>query len=557
MSNRPLLALFLAFAWSACLPAGDPPSGRHLVVGRELSRVFYSPSGDLGGPSHLLALGLEHPFQGDSSGRPVLDLMKLPTDSPLGAPMDPAGLSIVRRDLVPASKLPKGEVFPPSDSLGRLLLLQADPGFSQSVWRVDPATSEAFFIGRLDWLGDETNIVLSPNRNRVVVGINEFVVTELDGFQIPLGPTDDDPLFLDDDIYVDRPAGEMDEPGIWRVRPHGMPERIATNARFSRYSVSRELSLAWIPSMAGKRLLLERSDKSSIYQAYSLFDPDSLEETSLTSLTDKASLFSMAPSGRWLLFKHMPKEPSAPITLDVLDMAGPSVLLPLTDATTNRNPEWRPGEDEVWMGEEEGKITIWNPNQGLRVVAGNSHLVHRGSSIEASSFTQDGRFWFSNDGMPGTAVRLQSADQPEDPGILVTPEKSWVDSYWDVSDGRLLFALATTSPTRANAKLIDPVRRTEREFVLHGRIIAVGRTRFLALVDWEESLACGVLALIDLASGSRTLLAENVTSVAVDGWTATGTATTDDPLAPGTRVAFLSQNRMASPYDGLWTVELP
>jgi len=190
-------------------------------------------------------------------------------------------------------------------------------------------------------------------------------------------------------------------------------------------------------------------------------------------------------------------------------------------------------------------------------VAGNPYPLRRKPSAVESSFTQDGRYWFSRAEKPVAPLWLRSAEMPEDPGILIAPENSWVDSYWDVPDGRLLFAVTTTSFTRANALLIDPASRITRDFSLHGQILAAGRTRFLALIEWEESRECGVLALVDLDSGKQTRLAENVTSVAVDAWTATGAATTDDPLAPGVRVAFISRNRMASSYDGAWIVALP
>jgi len=426
------------------------------------------------------------------------------------------------------------------------------------VWRLDLGSGEQRHLGVVD--GNRVagnNLWLSPSGNRVVVGDVSMQVTDLDGFQVSIASTMDHPFFLEDDVYVHQTAmGEL-EPGIARVRTHGEVERVATNAQFPSGKDVRSLRLVGIPTAAGKRLLIERSDKQNLYQAYSLIDADTLEETPLTSLGDQAFLFSLAPSGRWLLFNHMPRDPSAPLTLDVLDAAGESTLLPIMAAKNLGEPKWRPDQDEVWINQEGDTIARWNPNVGARVVAGNPYPLRRKPSAVESSFTQDGRYWFSRAEKPVAPLWLRSAEMPEDPGILIAPENSWVDSYWDVPDGRLLFAVTTTSFTRANALLIDPASRITRDFSLHGQILAAGRTRFLALIEWEESRECGVLALVDLDSGKQTRLAENVTSVAVDAWTATGAATTDDPLAPGVRVAFISRNRMASSYDGAWIVALP
>ena len=44
-------------ALAGCLPAGDPPAGRHVAKDRTLSGVFLSPSEQEGVASYLLATG--------------------------------------------------------------------------------------------------------------------------------------------------------------------------------------------------------------------------------------------------------------------------------------------------------------------------------------------------------------------------------------------------------------------------------------------------------------------------------------------------------------------
>ena len=88
-------------------------------------------------------------------------------------------------------------------------------------------------------------------------------------------------------------------------------------------------------------------------------------------------------------------------------------------------------------------------------------------------------------------------------------------------------------------------------------MVALGHTRALAHVNWENGPGTGDLCLIDLATGAQTLLAENVYAAAVDTGIHADVPAGTDALAPGTRIAFLVRNRMDSPYDGVWVAELP
>ena len=88
-------------------------------------------------------------------------------------------------------------------------------------------------------------------------------------------------------------------------------------------------------------------------------------------------------------------------------------------------------------------------------------------------------------------------------------------------------------------------------------MVAVGKTRALALLQWEGGRNSGALTLIDLVSGAQTLLAEDVYLATVDPGHFAAVPPDTDLLVPGTEIAFLSRGRFASPYDGLWVTRLP
>jgi hypothetical protein len=109
--------------------------------------------------------------------------------------------------------------------------------------------------------------------------------------------------------------------------------------------------------------------------------------------------------------------------------------------------------------------------------------------------------------------------------------------------------------SRQDLYLVDLVTGQSRAMASGGHLVALGQNRALALLDWQLSSSTGALTVIDLATGAKTLLAEGVYAVAVDP--GPDPAEGADPLAAGTSIAFLVRNRLASPYDGLWTAHLP
>ena len=163
-------------------------------------------------------------------------------------------------------------------------------------------------------------------------------------------------------------------------------------------------------------------------------------------------------------------------------------------------------------------------------------------------FTPDGQFrlvveGFQSDRQP---VDLQSADDATAPFFRLNQPGTGIGSIWPLADGRLLVEDWITDVFRDDVYVVDPAARTSRALATSGHVVATGRDRVLFLSHWVAAGGSGDLTTVDLATGAATLLAENVSSVAVDA-----SADPNDALAPGTRVAYLVHNRIASPYDGL------
>ena len=132
-----------------------------------------------------------------------------------------------------------------------------------------------------------------------------------------------------------------------------------------------------------------------------------------------------------------------------------------------------------------------------------------------------------------------------------------MDSPRETGDGRLLAEAWLVDSQRSDIYLVDPDAMTSRTIASNGHVLSVGQTRALALLNFDLARLTGDLTLVDLASGDHTLIAEDVYAVAVDRGRLAIVPAGSDVLAPGTRVAFLTRNRLDSPYDGLWVTELP
>jgi hypothetical protein len=234
------------------------------------------------------------------------------------------------------------------------------------------------------------------------------------------------------------------------------------------------------------------------------------------------------------------------------------------DASVGGDGEWRPGHDEIWLYAytDPPRFAIWKPGASYLVQEGDLAQVYQSLDGRMSMFTRDGRHWFSYEhvmvgNLAMALLYVGSADDVTAPRMLLHPQGTVVSALWETSDGRLLVGASTLDYKRQDIYLVDADARTSRAIASGGHLVAIGRTRVLALLNWELSRLTGDLTLIDLATGEATVLAQDVYAVAVDPGKSADVPLDADRLAPGTRVAFLTRNRLASPYDGLWVASLP
>jgi hypothetical protein len=220
--------------------------------------------------------------------------------------------------------------------------------------------------------------------------------------------------------------------------------------------------------------------------------------------------------------------------------------------------EWRPGRAELWIYTFSDNFAVWRPDTGLKKgIQATPTLYDRAPDGKRSIFTRDGRHWFSTDGSDRPTISVGSADNPAGPRWPLNPLGTATTSHWETDDGRVLFGAWTIDENRKDYYLLDADTGTSRAVASAGHIMFLGHTRALALLNWEVSRGIGDLTLIDLASNERTLLAEDVYAVDVDRGKSADVSPGTDVLAPGTRVADLMRNRLASPWDGLWVASLP
>jgi hypothetical protein len=222
------------------------------------------------------------------------------------------------------------------------------------------------------------------------------------------------------------------------------------------------------------------------------------------------------------------------------------------------NIEWRPASAELWIPTLPDGFCIWRPDEAaLTTVQATLYAYTRAPDGKQSVFTRDGRHWFSTDNGDRPTISVGSSDDPTSARLPLNPNGTVTTSHWETDDGRILVGAWTSSEYRKDAYLVDADAGTSRALASAGYLVALGHTRALALLNWEVSRATGDLTLIDLASGEKTVLAEDVYAVDVDRGKSADVPSGTDALAPGTRVAYLTNNRLASPWDGLWVASLP
>lgn len=568
-----------------CLPAGEPPPGRQIVRDRTVTYTFFSSSESNAVPARLFCTGpdraVPYTYSGSDStaSLPLTDLYALPYSSETKEPSSLSSLEPVVQNLQPLSFGVVGS-SPVTDHSGRLFISTLRES-ATSPTQTSPFTPGPFETTRYDprtgerLAGMTGHPIFSPSGERMF--LTDFSAGTLFEQESSLALEDArQPIFIGEDFYfvaafppTPYGLGPGPSPTSWtltRIRPNATAEPLLVSSSF--------LSFTAVDTDLGPRLMMNQGITPGSLTAPSMLDVDTLNTTPLPSDLKNAYLVSASSNGHWLLFQV-----STPPT----NMMGPPLqTMTLVDWTTGARmdvdsevvgpmgvgadrSEWRPGRDELWLQTEKGAFKLTEPGDVLTPVAVASGLqlsrAQQVSTDRSSFFTADGRYYFARHTSYEGPVYVGRVDDPTLPLVRMTPDGSQGGLYWDLGDDRLLATAWGDEDSRQDLYLVDLAAGASRPLAGSGQVVVAGRTRVLAVLDWDGARDTGALTVIDLASGAKTLLADDVYKVAIDsapfvGHSATGSASAD-ALAPGRRVAFLSRGRLPSPYDGLWVTELP
>ena len=543
---------------------------------RTLTSAFFAPSESEADPSSLFSTGpyryrtIGDAASGSFSGVTLTELYAHPYSDSVGtAP----GLASLRPAVENVAPIQLGVVgrSPASDIQGRLFLTtlqdQALPSSGSEpyvglpspygITRYDPRTGK---VGPVM----ANALRFSPSRARVFAGdLSNGLLLDLQGSRDLTGVSD--PVFVGEDFYYVAVArsdahGPASSSTLTRIQPNAEPEALLSS--------SGSLSITAIQGGQTPQLLVQQSPATGPLPGLFMLDLDTLASTPLPSELGYRSFLSASASGRWLLFVITTVSSGAePRTqthtlVDWTTGARTDLSPSLVDTSgTGSPPEWRPGHDELWIPTDNGTFKITEPGDLVTAVSMDPGL--RAASLQEagsewfSIFTRDGQHWFSRGADYSGPVYLGWVDDPASPPVQINPQGAMANSYWDIGDGRLLAGASTEDEGRQELFLVDSAAGTTRALAGGGQVVAVGKTRALALLEWDGGRNSGTLTLIDLASGAQTLLAEDVYLAAVDPGHFADVPPDTDVLAPGTEIAFLSRGRFASPYDGLWVTQLP
>lgn len=528
-----------------CLPAGDPPRGRHLVADRTLSAVQFSASEQEGVPAYLLVSGPVHSETSSDAGAaaelPKTDLYWIPDEA--RALSLPRALAKGRPVLVVSSlQVPQPQYDPVlADTLGRLVVQHRDPD--------KPDDPLAFRISRFD-LANKTwtrlttinrgsravhqpELKLSPGRSRVVIDSGNLEIFELEN-QRAWVETDGRWYFWGEDIFFSRYDSQARSSLVSRLKPHGAPQSFVRRADLLAV-------FGFLPDAtraAEPRVVLVEAPRT-----FFVVDPDRGQRTNLPYLVN----FTISPSGRWVTGTDS-NNGSSQVFVDWSTGTNQVAASWPADPKLRR---WRPGRDEHWARTGDSQLSIWQADGTIRTID---------AKLDSFSFSDDGRFWFPSEereaGWRQHYVGL--ADAPEGPRYPTNPPGTFSFQLEVLAGNWVLVDLwLDEEGSRFDYAAVDPTTGQSQMLAVKGRLIAASPTRILAYANWDDGRKSGELALFDLASGAKTVLADGVYAAALDPGFHSAPQPNTDRLAPGTRVAFLVRHRFASAYDGLWVTELP
>ncbi len=534
----------------ACLPTGQPPAGQHVISDRTVTAAFFAPSGVEGVPSHLLASGPVRTV--GALATPCINLYDFPSGQ--GTRNGLAGAAPTVENVVLATDTAPGDYALQTDSKGRLVYVGAgvseDDGAGQ-VKRFDLSTGRDENLA----LAGATQADFLLSASRACLFAEHFTFDDM-------GMTDlgalsrTEPVFVGDDLYYANLLANDTGTGQVSIRRKPL-DAPAESLLWS----SGNVTFAAIPSDWGIQLLISWVTEAGAVPNM-LLDVARLSTTLLPPQRRQAQFESASNSGRWLLFREPGADGYSRLFLFCSTQGNyESWVVP----GSNRigATEWRPGHDELWSTTRDG-FTIWSPGiHALPNLPGLPIQLTVAPERRTSMFTRDGSHWFSVQfrlagNVSESAVFVGAADDPTTPPTQLNPWGEELEALWETSDGRLLVgASAMLEESRQDVFLVDPGTGSQRMLASGGHLVALGQDRALALLNWQSASSTGDLTLIDLETADKITLAPDVYYVAVDPKAAGSGQSQADALAPGTTIAFLMRNRLASPYDGLWVARLP
>jgi hypothetical protein len=567
---------------SGCLPEGNIPVGQHILGDRTVEGVSFIPA-QAASPARLILQGPARAVRvvfsdmlnsGFYATYFVSDLYLLgETDSPTGpSPRISDRARVIANntlkliDCAGARSCSAIRV----DALGRILVneLMSDGTDVSALVRIDLATGERTQL-LVTNTGRGSNIEFSPGRLRIALGTSGDTpgtrIREIDDQETTL---DTYGQFVGEDFFY------IQGGTLKRLLPHGLSEDVSLEV----------LSFSVLVGPPHPVLYIDHGTYTSqgpvmTHLPSSFLDLDTLQEESIPQEL-KGLVPTLSPDRTKALFAPFNGVPSDTTKLSLLDRdRGELETIGIPGSV--QSTYWRPDADEVWIsftptvdaatfepsrfdtqtmiwrvGVDLLQVPIWpviplQPGFGVTPYG-------RLTSTSFSTFTPDGRFWFSYSIPPegGQRVEVRRADDPLTPGPSLHPQGTTPSMELRLDDGRYLTEGEFRDYNRADIAIVDPETGLSQPLANGGHVIAAGQKRALALLKWIASANSGDLTLIDYATGRQTVLAENVFAASLERDTS-GQSSNDDPLGPGGRVAFLVRNRFASPYDGLWITTLP